>query len=337
MFYKTLTYPGVFELKENKVAKTYVLQPKTFKFATPPKLYGDMRKYVNFYWESFKRHGYKGGILLTGQKGSGKTLIGMELSNLAIDEGMQVIQITNIAFKNELVSYLDSIDNAVFFFDEFGKNFNNNQQDIMLTLLSNVTGKQRIVIITENHPMRISEFIRNRPGRVRYAMHFNKLPINVVEEYCKEKNVEDKFYKDLIDAYKTIVLFQFDHLEAIVTEHLDNPDIEFKELVKLLNLEDISGTKTLAFKEIFKIGEENVTIDIVRSDPKKMSLTNFESGQWFYINGVIIYETEDNSIQKEKRFSLSFNKKDMKEMTDEEVVIETNGYRIIYSIVIERD
>jgi len=338
MYYKSLIYSGVFEIRKQPNASEYYLEQKFYTYKTPPKLYGDMQKYVDFYWSSFVKTNFVGGLMLTGQKGSGKTLISSALCNLAIGRGMQVVEVTNVQFTPNLLRFLDDLDNVVLFFDEFGKNFNTNQQDKMLTLLSNLAGKERIVLITENIPQRISEFIRNRPGRVKYSLHFNKLPLKVVEEYCKEKMVEERFYNDFIAAYKSIVTFQFDHLIAIVDEHLSHPDMEFNELVSLLNVEGLTGVRTLIPAAATDI-ETGDVIKMTSINPETITLNDFERGACFYIN-VEIPIKESSSDQQQTPFNnrpfdvkaIMINSKTLTSLTEDMAIFEIKGLRIICNI-----
>jgi hypothetical protein len=346
MYYQTLIVPGVFEIRKHKGVDEFYLEQKDYYYKVPDKLYGDMGKYVDFYWNSFMRTNFVGGLLLTGQKGSGKTMISATLCNRAIARGLRVVEITNIQFSSGLLKFLDELDKVVLFFDEFGKNFNTHQQDKMLTLLSNISGKERLVFITENDPRRISEFIRNRPGRVKYSLHFNKLPRKVVEEYCAEFNVSEGFYKDFIDAYNSIVTFQFDHLIAIVEEHLSNRDLSFDELVQLLNVEGLTGVKTL----IFTMGIELETGDsftISNISPDKITIDDLEANRlYIYGNITINREVKEKPKQQDQQQGFSFNTNtsntdtrpfrlntdSIVEVTDEDVIFESEGYRYVFKI-----
>jgi len=339
MYYKSLTYSGVFEIRKHPNNDEYYLEQKEYLYKIPKKLYGGMDKYVEFYWNSFVRTNYTGGLILTGQKGSGKTMISATLCNLAISRGMQVIEITNVKFSTGLLRFLDELDNVVFFFDEFGKNFNNTEQDKMLTLLSDISGKERIVFITENVPHRISEFIRNRPGRVKYSLHFNKLPLKVVEEFCEEKGVEGEFYKEFLEAYKGIVTFQFDHLMAIVEEHLSNPTMEFNTLVELLNIDDMAGERTLIFLSASN-KETGNDINLISCSPETMPVNFLERRGTLYVNLEIPLIKKDvepvkqpgHFAEQPQRINLQLSKKNVTSMLDDMVIFESKNIELLFKI-----
>jgi len=262
---------------------------------------------------------------------SGKTLISTAICNKAIQAGMQVVEIANIRFKPELLRYLDELNSVVLFFDEFGKNFNSREQDKMLTLLSNITGKERIVIITENEANRISPFIRNRPGRIKYSLHFNKLPLNIVEEYCADFNVKNDFLKDFLEAYSSTLTFQFDHLQAIVDEHVKSPELPFKELIELLNIEGLIGEKVLRIISIKdKDGKE---YKLVNNGESNMKLEHFEQGSVIY--STIEEITDDKDKNNYNRKFIEFSKNDIKSVIDDTIVVKVNIYEVIIKIIKE--
>ena len=258
---------GVYRLTQNPRPKLPpILEFKYKEYKLPPKLYGEIPKLADFFYEGFKRRGYQGGVMLTGEPGAGKTELAKIICNRAIKDGLRVIDLNNTRLTPEFIDYLETLDDVVLFFDEFGKIIPDRGQDKLLTLFSNPAGVKRIIIITENERFRINSFIRNRPGRIRYSKHFDKVPLSTVKDYLEDKNVDEDFYNDVINLYKRMPKFAFDHLQAIVDEYLMFPDLDFKEILEVLNLDFITGTKIvkptkfMLDKIEFKIVDGNVSL-----------------------------------------------------------------------------
>jgi len=343
----TLNLPGVYEIIQDPVSKQIIPIYKSHKFDTPEKLYGEIKDYVNVIWKSFKRNNYKGGVILTGLMGSGKTEIGKVLSNKAIDEGMSVYLIKNIKDVDMLISILDNLDNAVLFFDEFGKNFPMEAQEKMLTILSNPTGKRRLTIITENESFRISRFIRNRPGRIRYALNFDKLPKSVVIDYCKDKNVSLEFLKEILEIYPISTDFTFDHLKALVEEHLNNPDIPTEILFKVLNIDFLKTTKYLKLKKATFKGKDITScidaevmpysrlleLDIAITIKGDCKVFEKDEKLWSSLLNEIFNMPAEAAGPKET-FSRSvwFTKNDIRKSDENEVVVKYKDFEITFEL-----
>ena len=115
---------------------TFTLSYVTDRFTVPSKIYGDGMQKVIRIWNDYAIGGKSTGCMLLGDKGSGKTLLSSLLCNLAIDNRLPVITISEINPSIELIGYLSSLKRCVLLFDEFGKIINNILQDKILTMLS---------------------------------------------------------------------------------------------------------------------------------------------------------------------------------------------------------
>jgi len=265
---------GVYELKEMNGIYTPVF--KSYQFDTPKKFYGRHRRYLDLLWSAFKRHNLKTGVILTGLQGTGKTEIGKELCNRTIKEfGVNVLLITDINYTPELLHFLESLENVVLFFDEFGKNFPYDKQEKMLTLLSNPYSKRRGVIITENEVWSINRHIRNRPGRLKYAINFSKLPKDTLLEYCRDQKVPEDVIKEIIAYYSVNSRFVFDHLKAIVEEWKETK-LDIPTIVEILNIESPGTGKIIKILEAKS--NENLEYEVVSQEPIELDYNMFMSG-----------------------------------------------------------
>ena len=227
--------PGIYYIHKNNELNFYQLVYSLHKFEEPKKIYGDMLQRCVRIWNHYAISKESTGCMFTGSAGSGKTKAGEMLCNLAIDNGLPVIMCVEIEFNTELIRFLSSLTDCVMFFDEFKKNIDYGIEAKMLTMLAD-TSKRRLFILTENNSGRVSEYIKDRPGRVRYHFDYDKISKAVFEDFCNDFNLTTEFKADLTDKYKSSIVFTFDQLQAIVYEHLHYPDDSLEDLLEILNL-----------------------------------------------------------------------------------------------------
>lgn len=240
---------GLYYIKESDIklpnsnVTSYYLQYYKSRFDTPNKLYGDILKNVIRVWNEYVTSGKTTAALFTGLPGTGKTLSAELISNLAIDNDMGVVMCIEIKYTVDLIRFLAQLNNCVVFIDEFAKVVDNNITNYMLSMLSDINNTNKLILLTENDPRMINQFILNRPGRVRYHFDSNRLSKAVFEDYCKNFDIKPEFYKELELKYRKAKEFSFDQLEVIVDEHLKYPNEDLDCLLNILNLSALNKTK----------------------------------------------------------------------------------------------
>lgn len=159
------------------------------------KIYGDNAHRIE---RIFKRLSFSqrqgnnnSGVLLSGIKGSGKTILLRELAAEANSMGYPVITV-NSAFGG-LNSFIGSIKQpCVFLFDEFEKTFDTPQdQNNLLTLIDGAEGKNgHLFVFAINNRNKVSDYFFNRPGRIHYHYRYDLLDEELIKEYLTD-NIED--------------------------------------------------------------------------------------------------------------------------------------------------
>lgn len=322
---------------------TLVLEPYQY-FTVPDKIYGGKDKQASHFCNTYLTTEGSSGLLLTGQAGSGKTEFANMIGNIAINNNMAVIIINKIKLENGLIAYLDSLEDCVLIFDEFAKMFPNiKEQETLLTMFSNSSGGKKFFIIIDNDITGISKFIRNRPGRVRYHLKFDKLDLAVFKEYCDDFNVTGKFYEDLYRLYKKSTVFSFDQLKAIISEHALLPDYSLDKLIGILNVKNLGAREEVIFEYATK--EINGVLYKYIPDGALSRINKpyfYEYGDYLYISAKLDGANDstnqsqdvgsgDNKVDINVR--LNVNNENIVNMEDDTIICETDGYKVYLKII----
>lgn len=212
------------------------------KFKLPEKIYGDpvnkKKKIINTFLNRTKSLG----ILLTGKKGSGKTLLTMTISNELIEKYNLPVITINDSFKGEsFLKFINSLGECVLIFDEFSKTYRSSNEEgergteSLLGLFDGPMASKKLIFLTENKKYSVSDYYMGRPGRIYYHFEYPKLDYSVIEDYYKDIQIPQNVIKEIQKYYPEIFDFSFDVLEAITKEWLLYQE-PIEELVKGLNI-----------------------------------------------------------------------------------------------------
>lgn len=164
---------------------------------------------------------------MTGDKGTGKTLTISLLANRVITElNMPVIMIREAYSGEQFDQFIQSIGECCLMFDEFGKMYGSTRhedkphQEKLLSLFDGADKTKRLIILTENDELYISEFMLNRPSRVYYHFRYRKLDEDSIVGYCGDHGVSTAVIRDIVDLSRRSKIFSFDVLQTIVEEHV---------------------------------------------------------------------------------------------------------------------
>lgn len=218
--------PKVYTVVFDKAAGFYYLSILKDELVLPTKIYGSANMRVNKCIYTYKTRTSSTGILLSGDKGTGKTLLMSLLANRAMDELKLPVILIREPFAGEGFSaFLDKIGECCLVFDEFGKLYKRRadsgeiSQDLLLSMLDGVDKVKRLIILTENSEYDISDYMLNRPSRIFYHFRYRKLDEDSIIGYCQDHDISLEFINELIDLSRRTKVFSFDMLQAIIEEH----------------------------------------------------------------------------------------------------------------------
>lgn len=250
---------------EKRTGHYLVKQPEV---QSVEKIFGPMAGKEKKVLKTFERRKGNTGIILSGEKGLGKSLFCRHLMLQCLESYIPVIIVRDLI--PGTANFIQSIGQpCMFVFDEFEKIFTKNDDDSdqpdnqvqFLSLLDGTGGAKRLFVITCNELWKINEYFVDRPGRFFYHFRFTPPDGPLVVKYLKALGA--KLKKEEIDKLNNIASFMslnFDVLHAIAEEIKAGYSLD--ETLNDLNISN--GSERSKTMQVTVITEDNKT------------LTNFE-------------------------------------------------------------
>ena len=209
---------GNYVIKKNEMTGELYLEQIDL-FDIKGKVYGDTTKRAERILYAFNDRPSATGVMLTGEKGSGKTLLAKMLSFKGYDQGIPTIVINQPWCGEHFNAFIQSIEQPVIvLFDEYEKVYDEQDQEMMLTLLDGVYPSKKLFVLTCNDKWRVNQHMRNRPGRVFYSLEYKGLEADFIREYCEDNLTDKEHIEKIVGIAGTFDQFNFDMLKALVEE-----------------------------------------------------------------------------------------------------------------------
>lgn len=196
----------------------YLAEKSSFKL--PKKIYGDT-SVIDRWLRSWRQNSEKNlGILLSGVKGSGKTITA---EKFCIESGLPVI-IINDSFdrlETEFVDFLTDkrLGKCIIFIDEFEKVFSNHgSQDVLLSLMDGQYDTNLIFLLTVNESEGIRDYFNNRLNRIKYRKHYEGLEGDVIDSVIDDLLINKEHRDSIYKFFDKVNLRTFDLLVNIIKE-----------------------------------------------------------------------------------------------------------------------
>ena len=225
---------GNYIVKQNPLTKQFFLE-KIDGFEIKGKVYGDTIRNTRRVLNTFEDRPATTGIMLAGEKGSGKSLLAKMISAEGAKKGYPTIVINAPWCGDEFNAFMQQIDQpTIILFDEFEKVYDRDDQESILTLLDGVFPSKKLFVLTCNDKFRIDSHMRNRPGRIFYMLDFKGLESDFITEYCEDNLNDTKHIPQIIKIAMMFDQFNFDMLKALI-EEMNRYGETPQEAMKMLN------------------------------------------------------------------------------------------------------
>lgn len=215
-------------------------------FDVPEKLYGNVQERSWRILSTFFDRPRTTGVLLSGEKGSGKTLLARKLSIDAAVKGMPTIIINAPYTGDSFNTFLQAIEQpCILLFDEFEKVYDRDeQQPALLSLFDGFFTTQKLIVLTANDTSKVNNHFLNRPGRIFYYLDFKGLDLEFIMEYGKDKLKNQSYLPSLGIIASMVNPLSFDALQAIIEESNRYDEAPTKTL-------DMVNVRSSSYKDFF--------------------------------------------------------------------------------------
>lgn len=233
--------PQVYNVRFSKQSGFYLeaMAPLEIK---EQKIYGVHESKCQKVLDSFATFKRNLGVILSGDKGIGKSLFAKLLGIRAIENGYPLVIVDK--YIPGIASYLESIDQeCVVMFDEFDKTYGEvkaedgqaSPQAELLTLFDGMAMGKKLYVITCNDLNKLNDYLVNRPGRSHYHFRFEYPTPAEITEYMQDK-LPEEYWGEIqhVVTFSRKIRLNYDCLRAIVFEL--STGAAFKDAIADLNI-----------------------------------------------------------------------------------------------------
>jgi len=263
---KVINMANIYEIRDNTLktfdelpAQTYVvrfskmrgfyLELYTDIEIKEEKIYGVHLSKIDKVLRVFHNQNRNLGIILSGNKGIGKSLFAKILGVSSIEQGLPLIIVDE--YIPGIASFIEKIEQeVVVLFDEFDKTFGDQSgrdneispQASLLSLFDGISQGKKMFVITCNNIRKLNDYLINRPGRFHYHFRFEYPSPVEVREYLEDKLVKE-YYPEInkVVSFSRKVDLNYDCLRSIVFElNMGEP---FEKAILDLNIVNVEKDK----------------------------------------------------------------------------------------------
>ena len=280
--------PGVYVLQMNK--QGFFLEERPGGFEMPEKIYGLEEAFIHRVVHTFRQTDRNMGVLLTGIRGTGKTVTA---ETIAIQLGLPIILI--MQDYPGIIDFIDTIPHdCTYLVDEFEKVFsmrNPGEESIsggsmeagpskLLPIMDGaLNSKHRKVFILTTNRLTVEPNLLQRPGRIRYLRNFTNLSRESIEMLVDDLLTRKELRTETITFLARMEIITIDLVKAVIEEmNIHGGSPEALEGVMNIKMLDKTCDVTMMEADSMKEGERFFNVAVT-----PFPLTPDEVGERLYL------------------------------------------------------
>jgi hypothetical protein len=245
---------GYYKVAFNPMIGFY-LEKETDQVELPATIFGSAEARSERIMKAYSNSPQALGVGLFGKKGAGKSLLSAVLAHQTIAQGKPVIDVSDsFCTDPKYLEFLNSIQECTIIFDEFLKHISKlkgsddegdsrhnrlaiaaDRQDEMLNFFQGTNNRKRLIVLIDNSHYMLSDFLTDRPGRMRYMYIYDGVEQQVVQQLCKAHGLTEDQEASCI-VYSKRYGVSFDVMNEIIKEWAEYPDESLEEITAILNV-----------------------------------------------------------------------------------------------------
>lgn len=243
--------PAIYDLKVGKKGPFLIRTME--RYVLPNEIHGNrLGTNIKYTKLSYDKTDKPLGLLISGTKGSGKTILAKSLCNMFMDDyRLPIINVNEYIEPDIITMVIRSVGPCVVFFDEYGKTYNNKKDslhatraaDDLLGYFEDASLGKVVNILTENNPMDVGPFVLERPSRIKHHFNYDGPTPDEIKSILDSFSKLDKGIKDIINLWSTIFKLNLDSIQLLASEGMSFKTVDdFVNYTQTLNVSDLVAT-----------------------------------------------------------------------------------------------